>query len=129
MPPSTQTAHRCRRHPNVRVPDMELDVRRDAFNGLIEIEANALVQLVRRRNRAYAGEDPLRCWRKRGLLGLLVRLEDKLNRFETFIQGGGATHEAWREVLQDIAGYALCGLVWVASADDPALLDPPEADT
>jgi len=99
------------------------DVRRDAFNRLIEIEANALVELVRQRNRAYAGGDPLRCWRKRGLLGLLVRLEDKLNRFETFLEGGGATEEAWREVLRDIAGYALCGLVWVSAHSDSSVLD------
>jgi hypothetical protein len=86
------------------------------------METAALVELVGRRNRAYAGGDPLRCWRKRGLLGLLVRLEDKLNRFETFLEGGGATEEAWRELLRDIAGYALCGLVWVGAGGDPALV-------
>ena len=107
----------------MRQPDMRSDVRRDAFNRLVEMETTALVELVLRRNCAYAGGDPLKCWRKRGLLGLLVRLEDKLNRFETFLEGGGATEEAWREVLRDIAGYALCGLVWVASGDDHAVLD------
>ena len=107
----------------MRQPEMSAEVRRDAFNRLVKAEAAALVELVSRRNRAYAGGDPLRCWRKRGLLGLLVRLEDKLHRFETFLEGGGATEEAWREVLRDIAGYALCGLTWVASGDDPAILD------
>lgn len=102
---------------------MSAEVKRDAFNRLIGIEAGALAELVGRRNRAYAGGDPLRCWRKRGLLGLLVRLEDKLNRFETFLEGGGATEEAWRELLRDIAGYALCGLVWVGAGGDPALVD------
>jgi len=100
---------------------MSSDVRRDAFNNLVEIETRALVELVSRRNRSYAGGDPLKCWRKRGLLGLLVRLEDKLNRVETFLDGGGATEEAWREVLRDIAGYALCGLVWVGSGSDPSV--------
>jgi hypothetical protein len=84
------------------------------------METAALAELVGRRNRAYAGGDPLKCWRKRGLAGLLVRLEDKLNRFETFLESGGATEEAWREVLRDIAGYALCGLVWVGAGGDPA---------
>jgi len=102
---------------------MSAEVRRDAFNRLVEMETAALVELVGRRNRAYAGGDPLKCWRKRGLLGLLVRLEDKLNRFETFLEGGGATEEAWRELLRDIAGYALCGLVWVGAGGDPALTD------
>ena len=71
----------------MRQPEMSADVKRDAFTRLVEAEAAALVELVGRRNRAYAGGDPLKCWRKRGLLGLLVRLEDKLNRFETFLEG------------------------------------------
>jgi len=100
---------------------MSDEVKRDAFNRLVEMEITALAELVLRRNCAYAGGDPLKCWRKRGLLGLLVRLEDKLNRFETFLEGGGATEEAWREVLRDIAGYALCGLVWVGSGSDPSV--------
>lgn len=98
---------------------MSAEVRRDAFNRLVEMETAALIELVGRRNRAYAGGDPLKCWRKRGLLGLLVRLEDKLHRFDTFVENGGATEEQWRELLQDIAGYALCGLVWVGSGSDP----------
>ena len=100
---------------------MSAEVRRDAFNRLVEMEAAALIELVGRRNRAYAGGDPLKCWRKRGLLGLLVRLEDKLHRFDTFVENGGATEEQWRELLQDIAGYALCGLVWVGSGSDPSV--------
>ena len=97
---------------------MSAEVRRDAFNRLVEMETTALIELVTRRNRAYAGGDPLKCWRKRGLLGLLVRLEDKLQRFDTFVENGGATEEQWRELLQDIAGYALCGLVWVGQGSD-----------
>ena len=109
--------------------DTDANANRRHFDRLLSTEMLALADLVRGRNVACAGADPLRCWRKRGLLGLLVRLEDKLNRCETFLEGGGATEEAWREVLQDIAGYALCGLVWVASAEDPAVLDQPEAET
>ena len=97
---------------------MRSKVRRDAFNRLVEMETAALIELVGRRNRAYAGGDPLKCWRKRGLLGLLIRLEDKLYRFDTFVEGGGAPEAAWRELLQDIAGYALCGLVWVGQGSD-----------
>lgn len=110
---------------------MSAEVRRDAFNRLVETEAAALIELVGRRNRAYAGGDPLRCWRKRGLLGLLIRLEDKLHRFDTFVENGGAPETAWRELLQDIAGYALCGLVWVGQGSDQHVKDevhPPEAD-
>ena len=102
---------------------MRDDVRRDVFNNLVKIEIAVLMELVSRRNRAYAGGDPLKCWRKRGLLGLLVRLEDKLNRFDTFFENGGATEEQWRELLQDIAGYALCGLVWVGQGSDQHVKD------
>ena len=102
---------------------MSADVRRDAFHNLVEIETTALIELVSRRNRSYAGGDPLKCWRKRGLLGLLVRLEDKLQRFDTFVENGGATEEQWRELLQDIAGYALCGLVWVGQESDEHVKD------
>jgi len=102
---------------------MSADVRREAFNNLVRIEAAALIGLVGRRNRSYAGGDPLKCWRKRGLLGLLVRLEDKLHRFDTFVENGGATEEQWRELLQDIAGYALCGLVWVGHGSDQQVKD------
>ena len=109
--------------------ETQVNADRRHFDRLLSAEMLALADLVRARNVAYAGADPFRCWRKRGLLGLLVRLEDKLNRFETFLEGGGATEEAWKEVLQDIAGYALCGLVWVAGGDDPAVLDQPEAET
>jgi hypothetical protein len=94
---------------------------RSEFERSLAAQIEAIAGLVNRRNAAYAGADALKCWRKRGLLGLLVRLEDKLNRFETFLEGGGATEEAWREVLRDIAGYALCGLVWVGSGSDPSV--------
>ncbi len=105
----------------MRQVEMSANVRRDAFNRLVEAEAAALIELVSRRNRAYAGGDPLKCWRKRGMLGLLVRLEDKLHRFDTFVESGGTTEEQWRELLQDVAGYALCGLVWVGSGSDPSV--------
>jgi len=95
---------------------------RQRFERMLAAQLEDVGALVNRRNAAYAGADPLRCWRKRGLLGLLVRLEDKLNRFETFLESGGATEEAWRELLRDIAGYALCGLVWVGAGGDPALV-------
>ena len=109
--------------------ETEVDANRRQFDRMLSSEVLALIELVRARNVSYAGADPYRCWRKRGLLGLLVRMEDKLNRFETFLEGGGATEEAWREVLRDVAGYALCGLAWVASGEDPAVLDRADEQT
>ena len=92
---------------------------RREFKRALAAEVEAVAVLVNQRNAAYAGGDALKCWRKRGLAGLLVRMEDKLARFDTFIERGGATESEWRELLSDVAGYALCGLVWVACGDDP----------
>jgi len=91
---------------------------RREFKRALGAQIEAVATLVSQRNAAYAGADALKCWRKRGLGGLLVRLEDKLARFDTFIERGGATEAEWRELLRDIAGYGLCGVVWVAHGDD-----------
>ena len=86
------------------------------FRALLHGNIEDLFVLVADRNENYGGTDPLRCWRKRGLGGLIVRFEDKLHRFEAFLESG-ATEEQWRELLFDIGGYALCGLVWLASGE------------
>ena len=91
---------------------------RREFKRVLAAQVKAVAMLVNQRNAAYAGADALKCWRKRGLAGLLVRLEDKLARFDTFIERGGATESEWRELLSDVAGYGLCGLVWLAHGDD-----------
>jgi len=96
---------------------------RSEFERSLTAQIEAVAVLVNRRNAAYAGADALKCWRKRGLAGLLVRLEDKLARFDTFIERGGATEAEWRELLSDIAGYALCGLVWLANGSDSSIGD------
>jgi hypothetical protein len=96
---------------------------RSEFKQALATQTKDVAALVNRRNAAYAGADALKCWRKRGLAGLLVRLEDKLARFDTFVERGGATQEEWRELLSDIAGYALCGLVWLAHGSDLSVRD------
>jgi hypothetical protein len=94
---------------------------RREFKRALATQIKAVAMLVSQRNAAYAGADALKCWRKRGLAGLLVRLEDKLARFDTFVERGGATEAEWRELLSDIAGYALCGLVWLAHGSDQSV--------
>jgi len=96
---------------------------RSEFERSLAAQIEAVAGLVNRRNAAYAGGDALKCWRKRGLAGLLVRLEDKLARFDTFVERGVATKAEWRELLSDIAGYALCGLVWLGNGSDPSIGD------
>jgi hypothetical protein len=86
------------------------------FTAIVRSHADRMVELLRGKNADYGGDgDALKSFRKRGLLGLLVRIEDKLNRYETFLERGAQPDE-WRELLSDLAGYALCGLVVVDEA-------------
>jgi hypothetical protein len=103
--------------------EVDRGMNRSEFESSLAAQLEAVAGLVNRRNAAYAGADALKCWRRRGLAGLLVRLEDKLARFDTFIERGGGTEAEWRELLSDIAGYALCGLVWLAHGSDPSIRD------
>ncbi len=96
---------------------------RAAFKRALADQLRAVAALVNQRNAAYAGADALKCWRKRGLAGLLIRLEDKLARFDTFIERGQASEAEWQELLSDIAGYGLCGLVWLAHGQDACMKD------
>jgi len=96
-------------------------MKRADFTRALALQVHAVTSLVSDRNATYAGADALKCWRKRGLAGLLVRLEDKLARFDTFVERGGGTESEWRELLSDLAGYALCGLVWLAHGSDPSI--------
>ncbi len=88
------------------------------FKRALATQIRAVAALVSQRNASYAGTDALKCWHKRGLAGLLIRLEDKLARFDTFTESGGASEAEWQELLSDIAGYGLCGLVWLAHGQD-----------
>ena len=98
-------------------------VTRRQFEKSLAAQLRSVADLVLQRNASYAGEDALKCWRKRGLAGMLVRLEDKMNRFETFLERGGATAEEWQELFADICGYALCARIWTACGDDPSVRD------
>jgi hypothetical protein len=99
---------------------------REEFDARIEEIAVEEADLLRRKSRGYGGSDPLKNWRKRGLAGLLVRLEDKLCRYDTFLERGGETPENWHELLRDIAGYALCGMLWLEEGDDENVKEPDE---
>jgi hypothetical protein len=103
--------------------DRNAIISRSQFERTLVAQMQAVSRIVRQRNTSYAGRDALKCWRKRGLAGLLVRVEDKLARFDTFVERGGASEAEWRELLGDIAGYALCGLAWLAHGDDPNVRD------
>jgi hypothetical protein len=96
---------------------------REEFEEALMAEAEALLSLVQEKNCDYAGSDPLKNFRKRGVAGGIVRVEDKLARWDTFLEGGGRSTEDWEETFRDIAGYAVMMLVWLRlGADDPLVL-------
>lgn len=62
------------------------------------------------KNQDYGtGDDPFRNFRRRGLLGILVRMEDKLARLETFVERGDlkVVDEQVRDTVIDIINYAV----------------------
>ena len=121
------------------------------FARLVQAEAARVALLVVAKNEQYAGSDPLRCFRKRGVAGGVVRVEDKVNRAATFLERcgasqkdqadllanltdivdrwnallerGGVAQKDWMELFSDLAGYALCMLALVQSGvPDPHII-------
>lgn len=79
-------------------------------------EAKALMV---RKNQDYAkSEDPLKNFRKRGLLGMLVRLEDKMARLDTFVETGilAVSEEPVDDLFKDIINYAILMQYCIAEA-------------
>ena len=72
--------------------------------------------LMVRKNQDYAkSDDPLKNFRKRGLLGMLVRLEDKMARLDTFVETGilAVSEEPVDDLFRDIINYAILMQYWV----------------
>jgi hypothetical protein len=67
------------------------------------------------KNQKYGGSKPLRCFSKYKVRGILVRLEDKLNRIENFLEqhenGENVDMEVIRDAFRDIAGYSISGTI------------------
>lgn len=72
--------------------------------------------LMTRKNQDYASDDdPLKNFRKRGLLGMLVRLEDKMARLDTFLETGilAVAEEPVDDLFKDIINYAVLMQSWI----------------
>lgn len=67
--------------------------------------------LMRKKNADYAaGDDPYRNFRQFGLMGILVRLGDKLARLQSFVENGQKFHvqdEGLKDTLIDVVNYAI----------------------
>lgn len=71
---------------------------------------HAALELMKVKNRDYGeNDDPFRNFRRWGLLGILVRLGDKLARLETFVERGDlkVVDEQVRDTVLDIINYAV----------------------
>lgn len=77
------------------------------------------------KNQDYAkADDPLKNFRKRGLLGMLVRLEDKMARLDTFVETGilAVSSEPVEDVFKDIINYAILMRYWISEEREKAKL-------
>lgn len=69
--------------------------------------AQKVVDLVLRKNADYGD-----AWRRNGVVGVMVRIQDKMLRLENLNgKSGLVVGENARDTLMDICGYALLGLI------------------
>jgi hypothetical protein len=82
-----------------------------------------MVEITKRKNSDYTGktDDPFKNFRRRGELGFLVRMDDKLSRLEAFIEKGSfeVADESFEDTCLDLANYSilLAGYVRAAKAE------------
>ena len=70
-----------------------------------------LADTLKRKNHDY-GDSFAKIYKKRGDISTLIRLEDKLNRFETLINKDRKVNdESIEDTLLDMAGYCILTLV------------------
>jgi len=77
---------------------------------LHESVTGAARTIMRNKNHDYASDDdPFRNFRKHGLLGIMVRLSDKISRLETFLEQGKlkVKEETIHDTILDIINYAI----------------------
>lgn len=73
--------------------------------------ANTLVEITKKKNADYSGtgDDPFKNFRKRGEMGFLVRMDDKMARIESFLEKGSyeVEDENFLDTCLDLANYAI----------------------
>ena len=72
---------------------------------------NELTELYRKKNHDY-GDSYHKSFQKWGWPMVAIRLEDKLNRFETLIKSEGEVKdETMRDTLLDLANYSIMAIL------------------
>ena len=82
----------------------------------IQEQADDLAQLLIRKNADY-GNSFEEQYNKRGLLGVLIRLEDKIARLDNLQKNSAKVDESIKDTLVDLAGYALLASILVGEND------------
>lgn len=84
--------------------------------------ADKLVEITKQKNADYSGsgDDPFKNFRKRGALGFLVRMDDKMSRIESFLENGSyqVKDESFLDTCLDLANYAILLVGFLKSAQD-----------
>lgn len=76
----------------------------------------AALRLMKQKNGSYGkAEDPLFNFRRHGLKGFVVRMDDKMSRLDNYIEMGQMTtpDEGVTDTLQDLINYAVLFQFWL----------------
>lgn len=74
------------------------------------------VAIMRKKNASYGSDaDPLMNFRRHGLYGMVVRLDDKISRLDNFVKSGinHIDDESIEDTLVDIQNYAVLFAFWL----------------
>lgn len=82
----------------------------------IQQQAEELAQLLIRKNADY-GNSFEEQFNKRGLVGVLIRLEDKMARLDNLERNAAKVDESIKDTLIDLAGYALLASILIGEND------------
>lgn len=82
----------------------------------IQQQAEELAQLLIRKNADY-GNSFEEQFNKRGLVGVLIRLEDKMARLDNLERNVAKVDESIKDTLIDLAGYALLASILIGEND------------
>lgn len=82
----------------------------------IQQQAEELSQLLIRKNADY-GNSFEEQFNKRGFVGVLIRLEDKMARLDNLERNAAKVDESIKDTLIDLAGYALLASILIGEND------------
>lgn len=89
----------------------------EEFVAKFETLTKEMIEKMKAKNNDYAGKrDPLKNLRRHGTYGIIVRLDDKLSRLDSFLNPAEGVKqmvkdESIRDTFMDAATYNLLGII------------------